>query len=286
MTDILSVTLNAVMLSAMYALVAVGLTLIYGVATVFNLAHGVTVTLGAYSAYFVTSVGYSIWLGLLVAIVVPALFNVVLYLGLIRRIEEKAMIVMVVTLLLELNSQFLVRTVIGPESRSVPNLVEGSTAFLSLIVQNNRIAAFVASWIIIGILLAIIEYTDLGRKIQAVSMSKKGTQLVGIDQRRIYLYTWVIAGVLAGVAGLFFGSLRSASWSIGLDSLLIAFPIVVLGGIGSIRGSIVAAYILGFINVFMISYISIRLSGVAPLVVFIAILLVRPQGLFGREVTM
>lgn len=286
MPDILSVTLNAVMLSAMYALVAVGLTLIYGVAGVFNLAHGVTVTLGAYTAYFVTSAGYSIWLGLLVAIVVPALFNIALYLGLICRIEEKAMIVMVVTLLLELNSQFLVRTVIGPESRAVPNLIEARTTIMGLTVQNNRIAAFVTSWVVIGILLAIIEYTHLGRKIQAVSMSKKGTQLVGIDQRRIYLYTWVIAGVLGGVAGLFFGSLRSASWSIGLDSLLIAFPIVVLGGIGSIRGSIVAAYILGFINVFMISYVSIRLSGVVPLIVFIAILLVRPEGLFGREVTM
>lgn len=286
MPEILSVTLNAVMLSAMYALVAIGLTLIYGVAGVFNLAHGVTVTLGAYSAYFVTSAGYSIWLGLLVAIALPALFNVVLYLGLIRRIEEKAMIVMVVTLLLELNSQFLVRTVIGPESRAVPNLVEASTTVMGLTVQNNRIAAFVVSWVVIGLLLGIIEYTDLGRKIKAVSMSKKGTQLVGIDQRRIYLYTWVIAGVLAGIAGIFFGSLRSASWSIGLDSLLIAFPIVVLGGIGSIRGSIVAAYVLGFINVFMISYVSIRLSGVAPLVVFIAILLVRPQGLFGREVAM
>lgn len=286
MPEILSVTLNAVMLSAMYALVAIGLTLIYGVAGVFNLAHGVTVTLGAYSAYFVTSAGYSIWLGLLVAIALPVLFNVVLYLGLIRRIEEKAMIVMVVTLLLELNSQFLVRTVIGPESRAVPNLVEASTTVMGLTVQNNRIAAFVVSWVVIGLLIGIIEYTELGRKIKAVSMSKKGTQLVGIDQRRIYLYTWVIAGVLAGIAGIFFGSLRSASWSIGLDSLLIAFPIVVLGGIGSIRGSIVAAYVLGFINVFMISYVSIRLSGVAPLVVFIAILLVRPQGLFGREVAM
>jgi branched-chain amino acid transport system permease protein len=286
MAEIISVILNATMLSAMYALIAIGLTLIYGVGGVFNLAHGVTVTLGAYSAFLVTTFGYNIWLAVAVAILVPAVFNAILYLGLIEPIEEKAMVVMVVTLLFELNTQFLVRNFLGTEARAVPSLVTGRLSFLGITVQNNRVVAFVISWVVIIALLVLINRTHIGRKITAVSMSKKGSKVVGVDQKRVYLYTWVIAGMLAGIAGVFFGSLRSASWSIGLDALLIAFPIVVLGGIGSIRGSIVAAYVLGFIDVFMVSYVNIRLSGVAPLLVFVAILLLRPQGIFGREVTM
>lgn len=286
MAEVISVILNATMLSAMYALIAIGLTLIYGVGGAFNLAHGVTVTLGAYSAFLVTSLGYNIWLGVAVAILVPAVFNAILYLGFIKPIEEKAMVVMVVTLLFELNTQFLIRNLLGTEARAVPSLVTGRLSFMGFSVQNNRVAAFVISWVVIIVLMMLINRTHVGRKIKAVSMSKKGSKIVGVDQKRVYLYTWVIAGVLAGIAGVFFGSLRSASWSIGLDALLIAFPIVVLGGIGSIRGSIVAAYVLGFIDVFMVSYVSIRLSGVAPLLVFVAILLVRPQGIFGREVTM
>ncbi|MFC7165163.1 branched-chain amino acid ABC transporter permease [Halospeciosus flavus] len=132
-------------------------------------------------------------------------------------------------------------------------------------------------------MFAGVNYTRTGKAILATSMSTKGAALVGVESERMYLYTWVIAGALAGLAGVFLGSIQTASWAMGRAPLVLSFSIVVLGGIGSIRGSLIGAYVIGFLEVFTVSYIDSSLSGLASLVVLVAILLVKPEGLFGRE---
>ncbi len=114
-------------------------------------------------------------------------------------------------------------------------------------------------------------------------MSTRGASLVGIETNRMYLYTWAVAGALAGLAGVFLGSIQTAGWAMGREPLVLSFSIVVLGGIGSIRGSLIGAYIIGFLEVFTVSYVDSSLSGLASLVVLVVILLVKPEGLFGRE---
>ncbi|RBI62365.1 branched-chain amino acid ABC transporter permease [halophilic archaeon] len=283
MTGILNTVVNASLISALYALVAIGFTLIFGVGGVLNLSHGATITVGAFTAYFVTSVlGASIWVATFAALVVPATFAAVLYLGLIRRVQDDPITVMILTLVTAIVVEEVVKILVGTQSRAIPSLLGGQLALLGG-VQRNRVLAFALSWIVIGVLFALVNYSQTGKAILATSMSNRGASIVGIETDRMYLYTWVIAGALAGLAGVFLGSIQTAGWAMGRSPLVLSFSIVVLGGIGSIRGSLIGAYIIGFLEVFTVSYVDSSLSGLASLVVLVVILLVKPEGLFGRE---
>ncbi|GAA0655815.1 branched-chain amino acid ABC transporter permease [Salarchaeum japonicum] len=282
LTDVVA---NAVMMSALYALVAIGFTLIFGVGGVLNLAHGATVTIGAFSAYYVSEVfGYSIWVGALAALLVPALFSAALYRGMIRRVEDDPITVMILTLVTAIAVEEIIKTVFGTQPAVISSLLTGQVSIAGGI-QANNLLVFGLSWVIIGLLFFAINYTKTGKAILATSMSTKGASLVGIESDRMYLYTWVLAGAFAGLAGLFLGSIQTASWSMGRSPLVLSFSIVVLGGIGSIRGSVIGAYIIGFLETFTMSYVDSSLSGLASLVVLVLILLAKPEGLFGREFT-
>ena len=150
-------------------------------------------------------------------------------------------------------------------------------------VRQNRVLVFAVSWLLIGGLSYFVDRTRTGKAILATSMSDKGAALVGIDAERIYTYTWLLAGALAGVAGLFLASFQTASPAMGRTPLLLAFVVVVVGGLGSIRGSVIGAYLISFLNHAIVTFVSERLAGVSALVVLVAVLLVNPEGLFGRE---
>jgi branched-chain amino acid transport system permease protein len=282
MVDVVNIVINGSVISSLYALVAIGFTMIFGVGGTINLAHGGIITVGAFSAYYVTNAGFGIWAGVLAAIAVPALFSVLLYKGFAER-RDDIVIVMILTLLASIVVEEAVRIVEGSQPKAIPALVGGTTEMLGSTVQNNLIVVFVVSWLLIGGLFAFVNYTDTGKAILATSMSPRGAALVGIESDRINLYTWVIAGFLAGIAGLFLGSYQTASWAMGREPLILSFSIVVLGGLGSIRGSLIAAYVIGFLEVITTSLIDPRLTGLTGLVVLVLVLLVRPEGLFGRE---
>jgi branched-chain amino acid transport system permease protein len=283
MVDVANILINGTVISSLYALVAIGFTMIFGVGGTINLAHGAFITVGAFAAYYVTTAGLGIWAGVLAAMAVPALFSVLLYKGFAERRSDNIIIVMILTLLASIVVEQLVRIVEGSQPRAIPVLVPGNTELLGNSVQNNLLMVFVLSWVLIGGLFAFINYTDTGKAILATSMSPRGAALVGIESSRINLYTWAIAGLLAGLAGLFLGSYQTANWAMGRDPLILSFSIVVLGGLGSIQGSLIAAYVIGFLETITTSVIDPRLSGLAGLVVLVLVLLVRPEGLFGRE---
>ncbi len=274
------------MISALYALVATGFTLIFGVGGVLNLAHGATLTVGAFAAYYTTTaLGLNIWIGTVAALVVAGLFSAVLYLGLIRWVQDEPIMVMILSLVTAISIEQFFIVVEGTQPKAIPSLIPGQLAFAGISVQANQFLAFLLSWVLIGGLIVATNYTQTGKAILATSMSTKGAALVGIESNRMYLYTWVLAGALAGVAGVFLGSFTTASWAMGRQPLVLSFSIVVLGGIGSIRGSVVGAYLIGFLEVFTVSYVDSSMSGLASLVVLVVVLLVRPEGLFGRELT-
>lgn len=280
LTDLL---INWLLISALYTLVAIGFTMIFGVGGVVNLAHGALVTIGAFSAFFVVRAGQSIWLGLLAAMLVPALFSAGLYIGLVKRVQDRPIIVMIITFLAALVVEEFFLLLIGAESRLIPPLIVGNVRILGKSIDQNRIALFVAAWVVTGILILLINRTWIGRSVKAVSMSSKGSALVGIDETNINTLTWFIAAMLAGAAGLFLGSFLSANYAMGLRPVIISFAIVIIGGLGSVKGSLIAAHIVGFAEVFTTSVIDPRLSSVTPLVLFGIVILIRPEGLYGRE---
>jgi branched-chain amino acid transport system permease protein len=271
------------MISALYALIAIGFTLIFGVGGVLNLAHGATITMGAFSAYYAGQFGLGVPGAVLASVTIPALFAGVLYLGMVKRLEDEPIMVMITTLVVSVVIEQAIVVFEGTTSRALPPLIQGQFSIAGSTFQNLLGAMFVVSWLLIGLLFLFVNYTKTGKGILAVSMSHKGASLVGIKSSRINLITWIIAGAFAGIAGLFLGSWLTADFAMGQAQLVLSFSIVVVGGIGSIRGSVIGAYLIGFLEIATTNLVSSSLQGLAPLVVLVVVLLVKPEGLFGRE---
>jgi len=269
--------------SGLYALVAIGFTLIFGVGGVLNLAHGASIVLGAYGAYLAASAGLGVGGAVVAALVIPAVFGALLYLTIIKRFEHEPIMVMILTLVTSVAMEQVVLNLFGAQPVAIPQFMTGNFTLAGTNVQYNLLAVFVMSWAIIIGLFLFINYTKFGKAILATSMSAKGASLVGIKSSRINLVTWIIAGALAGIAGMALGSQLGATFAMGRNPLVLSFSIVVIGGIGSIRGSVIGAYFIGFLEVAVIQYVSSDLAGIAPLLVLIAVLIVKPEGLFGRE---
>lgn len=281
-TDFLT---NWLLLSSLYALVAVGFTLVFGVGGVLNLAHGAILTVGAFTAYFLTSAGLPVGVAAVGALVVPGLVSLALYKGAVQHVQEKPVTVMIVTLVTGLVIEQVFLAGVGSDPVAVASLVDGHVSVAGVSVSANRATVFTLSWAVIVALFAFVTQTKRGKALLATSMSARGAALVGIESDRMYTYTWLIAGMLAGLAGFFLASFQTADWAMGRDPLLLSFSIVVLGGVGSIRGSLLGAYLIGLLEVGMVTFVSTRLAGLASFVVLAAVLLAKPEGLFGREVT-
>ncbi|WP_255196313.1 branched-chain amino acid ABC transporter permease [Halorarius litoreus] len=283
MVNAANVLINVLLLGALYSLVAIGFTLIFGVGGVLNLAHGAIITVGAYSAYYVNGLVDSVYVAALAAALGGALFSLLMYKGLIRKARHNPVTVLILTLVMGLIVEQVALIVFGGQALAVSSLVEGSSSVGGYDVRNNRIAVFALSWVLIGALFYFVNRTKTGQAILATSMSEKGAALVGIEADSIYTYTWVLAGILAGLAGVFLASFQTATPFMGRTPLLLSFSIVVIGGLGSIRGSVIGAYLISFLDQITVSYISTRLAGVSALVILVLVLLVKPEGLFGRE---
>jgi branched-chain amino acid transport system permease protein len=278
-----SFLINAAVLSALYALVAIGFTLIFGVGRVFNFAHGAFMLTGAYTAYLVTSssqLGLPAWLGFPAGMLTAGLLASGIYLVMVQRVKDRPITILLATLLVGFIVQHTVRVVYGVGSFSIPQPVDGGIGG----VRTFQIFVFVSSWIVISLVLYGVNYTEFGKSIVATSQNLRGAQLAGIDTDRINLYTWAIAGVLAGFAGILLAQFQTGGWQMGLLPMVIAFSIVILGGLGSIKGSIIGAYVVGTIETAMTSLINPRLTGIASLVLLVVVLLIKPEGLFGQDI--
>lgn len=288
MSTLINVILSATFISALYAVIAIGFTLIFGVGGVLNFAHGAFITVGAFGAFVVSSsagLNLPIGVGLVVGTLAGAAIGGATYLGVIRYVRKRPVTVLILTLVIGFFIIHALRifsnNVMGVDPLEIPvSPVIGASDFL------NNVFIFVTSWMLIGALFWFVNYTRTGRAILAVSMSDKGASLAGINSERINLITWILAGAFAGYAGvLLAGSLGGGSWLMSIEPpapLVLSFAIVILGGLGSIKGSVVGAYIIGFFETFTVSFVDPQLAGISSLVLLLVFLLVKPEGLFGR----
>ncbi|WP_276261144.1 branched-chain amino acid ABC transporter permease [Haloglomus litoreum] len=287
MASLVSVGINVLLLGALYALVATGFTLIFGVGGVLNLAHGASLTIGAYSAFYLANTdilgGSTILLAPLLALVVGGLFSLLLWKGMIRFVTDNPVSVLILTLVVSLIVEQVFLALETAQPVVVPNLVDGTVNIGSIGISANRLVIFAVSWVVIGALFYFVNETRTGKAILATSMSTRGASLVGINAERSYTYTWIIAGALAALAGVFLASFQNANPLMGRNPLLLSFSIVIVGGLGSIRGSVIGAYLISLLDQLTVSFISSRLTGVSALIVLVIVLMVKPEGLFGRE---
>jgi len=290
----------SLLISSLYALIAVGFTMIFGVARVLNLAHGAFLMISAYSAYSLSVLlSLNVYLAFVLAVVITALLAMIIYKSLVRYVQGSVIATLIVTLVLSLVLEQLIRyadtlaslhpmlqwlkIAFGADVKILPPLVVGTSVLFGTQVINNRLLAFGVSWLMIALLGLFVSRTKTGKAILACSMDRTGAELLGIDSEKIYTVTWGISGALAGVAGVFLAAFTSMVPHMWIDPLIISFAIVVLGGLGSIRGSLLAAYVIGFVET-LTQYapgLGPQWVGVPSLIILILILIVRPQGFFG-----
>ena len=279
----LAIAINGALLSGLYALIALGFTMIYGVGRVLNLAHAGYVMVTAYIFYQTWQVmGLPLGLAMLITVASGAGLALATYLGLVRRYLNNPTVVYVSTFILALVMNYLIVLFFHMETINVWPVVVGVTKVFGYSVSNNMIAALIVSWACIAGVLMFIRKTHLGRGMRALAMDRKGAIVSGINPDTVNIMTWAISGALAGVAGIFFGSYTYLIPEMWHMPLVMSFAIVVIGGLGSIEGTIIASHIVGYMQTTTQLAIDERLRGVFALVIMIIMLIYRPKGLFGK----
>ncbi len=270
------------LISSLYALAAVGFTMIFGVAGVLNLAHGAFVMVGAYLAIWASSfMNWNIYAATLIAVAGMAVIAPIVYIVFVRPIIHRPVTVFLATLLLAFIIEQGMILLFSVSPRTLTPLVSGGFSLLGINITWNRLIASVVALVSIAALWLFVTRTRTGKAISALSMERVGAALVGINEYRIQLIVWGLSGALSAVAGVFLTSFLGMSPFGGRVPLVVSFSIVVLGGLGSIPGSLWAAYIIGYAETITTQFLP-EARGLPSLIILLAILALRPQGLFGR----
>jgi branched-chain amino acid transport system permease protein len=285
--------INGLIIGLFYALMAVGLTLIFGILKVVNFAHGEFYMVGAYTYTFAAlKLGVGPWFALPLAFAAGALMGWLterllmrpLYTGYtswgLMRDEYSVVVTFALSLLL-IN---LVDKVVGPYPQRGPALVDIPRMALGPVMLSGHklIATAVAAATIAGLAL-FIRYSSWGRQIRAVAQNRLGASLAGIDTARASSIVFTLSGALAALSGALLAPIINASPDVGAFPAIKSFVIVVLGGMGSMPGSIIASLALGVLEGFGAVYISYDYRDTFGLVILMLVLIVRPQGLFGEK---
>ena len=280
------VLISGVAQGAVYCVFAMGLSLVYGTARVLNFAHGSFFMVGAYIAW-VLSDGY---LGLnyaaTLAVLIPVLFlmGVLLERTVIRPLRwgrNWKMTTMMVTLGLAFMIDNLNLIVFGPEDKLLAPFFEGSFAISGLAFSYQTFLVFFAALIVVVCLELFLHRTRMGNAMRAVSQDMDGASMVGINVNQVFSYTFGLSVVLAGIAGVMLAPVYLISPLGGWAPFLKAFVIVVFGGLGSTRGVLYAAFILGIIEAFVIFEVGATWTMPVWLLTLLVVLMFRPQGLLG-----
>jgi branched-chain amino acid transport system permease protein len=276
--------------AAVYALMAVGLSLVYGTARTLNFAHGALYTTGAYISWVLTAgyVGLPIWAAVLV--LVPILFCIGagierFMLRPLRKGREWKVTAMMVTLGLAFVLDNTNLILFGAVAKTMPAFIDGTVSIFGVIISTYRIAVLVIALAIVLMLELFLNGTRFGWAVRAVAQDIQGARQVGIDVNRIFAFTFGLSVVLTGLAGLLLSPIFLISPQGGWEPFLKAFVIVVLGGLGSTRGALAAAFVLGLIEAVVVYKLGANWTMPVWLVTLLLVLMIRPQGLLGSGQT-
>ncbi|WP_280537512.1 branched-chain amino acid ABC transporter permease [Halopenitus sp. POP-27] len=275
---------NGLLFGGQLALIAVGLTLIWGVARVLNFGHGAMFMVGGYVGFF--TLGAT---GSLVAAVVAA-GGVVFALGYVTEValirplrdrEEFGIPSMVVTLGLAffLENAFIVW--IGSQRESFPQFTDVIWTVAGITLSAQRVLIFIISVIALGLLFVIISRTKLGLAIRAVSQDNDTALLMGVRPNRVYAITFGISAALAGLAGVLLAPLFAVYPSVGWYPFLLSFVVVMVGGLGSVRGTLLAAIGLAVVRSISIIWVSSEMAMIILFAIMIVVLVAYPDGIGG-----
>ena len=277
---------TGLLLGGVYALVSIGLTLIFGVLGIVNFAHGAMLTMALYLVYFMaSSLGMPVYVATVVAVPIMFAFGFAVQVGLMNRLTMSGSHEgpLLITLGLSLLIANVLLMIFGGRPKSVSGGVEGSITAFGAVASYSRVIAFVGAVLVALCLTLALTKTSFGLSIRAVAANSQGAELVGVNVRRVYGYTFGIGAACVAVAGGLMAPFLSLTPSVGEQFTILAFVIVVLGGLGSVVGAMFGGLIIGLVQTVGALYLPGTGSLILVFVVFVLVLFFRPQGLFGAK---
>ena len=276
---------SGVLIGLIYALVAIGLTMIFGVMDIVNFAHGEFLMLGMYSAFWLFAL-YALdpLVTLPLTVLMLFAFGVLLYRLVIVRIVNAPMLSQIFTtfgimILLRGVAQFLWK----PDFRSIENsMVSGTVQALGVQVGRPQLVAGIGAILVTAVIYFFLNKTRLGAALEATASDKEAARLMGIDSHRMFSLAWGIGAACAGAAGVLLSTFFPIFPDVGANFILLAFVVVNLGGFGSVSGAFWAGILVGVIEVMGGLLLGPQYKMAIVLVLFLGVLMFRPQGLMGK----
>lgn len=285
-----TVLVSGIVLASVYALIASGLSLVWTTLGIFNFAHGALMTLAAYLAWTVSDaagLGFGLAAGIAFGVAGVVACGIAMERLIVRPFYDQrdillitVMTTMAAMILIEKGSQMIW----GARLKQLRPVVPGQVNFLGTNISGQEMLIIVIAPIALGVLILFLRNSRIGRGIRAVGQNPDAARLIGIDVSTLFVVTFALSAALAGLTGILLGSVRMVTPSFGAEPLVKALIIVIFGGLGSLSGTIVAAYMLGLLEAFLIFFIGIYWAPSMIFILLIVLLLVRPQGLLGKVV--
>lgn len=287
MDQFLQQLINGISLGSIYALIALGYTMVYGIIKLINFAHGDIYMVGAYIGFFcITIMHWSVLPALLVSMLLTGILGMLVEKFAYRPLRSAPRISVLITAIgVSFFLEYTMMYFVTPQPRTFPNVLENTAYHIGpFVVNNQQLMIFAITIILMAILTYIVQFTKVGKAMRAVSFDTETAQLMGINANRIISVTFGIGSALAAAAGVLVGIYyNSIDPLMGIMPGLKAFVAAVLGGIGILPGAAAGGIILGIIEAFVSGFISSTFRDAAAFAVLILVLLFKPSGLMGKN---
>lgn len=277
--------INGLALGIAVILVALGLTIIFGLLDVINMSHGEFYAIGAFGAVSLSAFGLNFWVVLALVPLFMAPFGVLAERVLIKRVfnsKDRHVATLLVTLGLSLILEDVLRLVFGPNTHRLEAPISGASELFGVLIPNYRILLILVGTAVICVVAFVTYRTRLGAMVRAAAYDRSMTSSLGIPVDWVYAGTFAVGVSLAGLAGVLLAPLYSVFPTMGRDFILLAFSVVIVGGMGSIIGAVIAGLVLTQVQALASLVISPVWTDPIVFSTMVAFLMFRPQGLFGR----
>ncbi len=274
---------NSISLSLIYILIAMGLTLVFSIMRMINFAHGELYMLGAFAVYYIYGQwGVNYWLAVVAAMFLVSLVGVLLEKSIFRPMKDDLLGACLASLGIGIMLQTMALLSFGELDKGVPSVFKGVFKISGVHLSVERTVVILASAAVAVGLMVFINKFRLGKALQAVAQNPDAAALSGIDVSRMNTFGFVIACGLAAIAGAIISPLVYVNPYMGATPVMKAFIVVIMGGLGSIPGAVLAGFVLGFIEQFTLTLYG-YVGNIFGFVIVMVVLLVRPRGFLGRE---
>lgn len=287
MIEFIQQTVNGLVMGSSYVLIALGLTMIFGMLNILNFAHGELLMVGAF-----IGLGASVALGapyivaIFISMVVVGILGIVLERLAFRPLRNSDSINLLVSSLgVSIILQNLMQLIVGPDPRTLSSpFTEYSVQLGGVTLNGHRLFIIIFAAILIAILYFVIQRTKIGIAMRACAFDMEAAQLMGIKANTVIVTTFAVGAALAAASGALLAPIFSVYPTMGVAATMKAFVVVLLGGVGNVTGAIIGGVILGLVETYTAGYISSAYKDVAAFVILILVLLYKPEGLFGRNI--